>query len=199
MSPEPFHVEALIFVIILLVYVLTSHIIENRKIPYLHESSIAIFMGILTAVTSKYVPLLLPRPSGNKLTSAMNCSSPSSSPPSSSVQDILSENPCSSKTFPWSAFWAFSEQSSDFSSSQPTYCSWISTFKYDFVWLRCWPWPKHWFSAVFCVPLILWLLIQWSESKSFQCWMQCCSERAFWMTQWLSFYLEPFRSCLWTK
>lgn len=42
--------------IILVIYVLTSHIIENRKIPYLHESSIAIFMGILTSVISKYVP-----------------------------------------------------------------------------------------------------------------------------------------------
>jgi len=55
MSAETLHVEALIFVIILVIYVLTSHIIENRKIPYLHESSIAIMMGILTAIISKYV------------------------------------------------------------------------------------------------------------------------------------------------
>ena len=62
MSAETFHVEALIFVIILVIYVLTSHIIENRKIPYLHESSIAIIMGILTAIISKYVRTLLPGP-----------------------------------------------------------------------------------------------------------------------------------------
>ena len=58
MSAETFHLEALIFVIILVIYVLTSHIIENKKISYLHESSIAIIMGILTAVISKYVPLV---------------------------------------------------------------------------------------------------------------------------------------------
>ena len=39
MSAETFHVEALIFVLILGIYVLTSHIIENKKIPYLHESN----------------------------------------------------------------------------------------------------------------------------------------------------------------
>lgn len=57
MSAETFHVEAFIFVIILIVYVLTSHVIENRKVPYLHESSIAILMGVLTAGISKYVML----------------------------------------------------------------------------------------------------------------------------------------------
>jgi hypothetical protein len=55
MSTETFHVEAFIFVIILIIYVLTSHIIENKKVPYTHESSIAILMGIITALISKYV------------------------------------------------------------------------------------------------------------------------------------------------
>ncbi len=40
---------------ILIVYVLTSHVIENHRIPYLHESSIAILMGIVTAAIAKYV------------------------------------------------------------------------------------------------------------------------------------------------
>jgi NhaP-type Na+/H+ or K+/H+ antiporter len=57
MSTETFHVEAFIFVIILIVYVLMSHVIENRKVPYAHESSIAILMGIITAFISKYVLL----------------------------------------------------------------------------------------------------------------------------------------------
>lgn len=68
MSPDPFHVEAFIFVMILVVYVLTSHIIESRKIPYLHESSIAIMMGMLTAVISKYVRVLEAGPgAGNRI------------------------------------------------------------------------------------------------------------------------------------
>ncbi len=62
MATEAFHVEAFIFVIILIIYVLTSHIIENKKIPYLHESSIAIIMGILTAIISKYVSQHIKRP-----------------------------------------------------------------------------------------------------------------------------------------
>jgi len=33
---ESFHVEAFIFVIILIVYVLTSDIIESKRIPYIH-------------------------------------------------------------------------------------------------------------------------------------------------------------------
>jgi len=62
MTAETFHVEALIFVFILMVYVLTSHVIEKRKIIYLHESSIAILMGIITAIVSKYVLQLAYRP-----------------------------------------------------------------------------------------------------------------------------------------
>ena len=72
MATEAFHVEAFVFVVILVIYVLASHIIENRNIPYLHESSIAIIMGILTAVFSKYVLQPLARPLTKKLTSAMN-------------------------------------------------------------------------------------------------------------------------------
>ena len=68
MSAETFHVEALIFVVILVVYVLTSHIIENKKIPYLHEASIAIIMGLLTSLISKYVLLSSTGPwKGNQL------------------------------------------------------------------------------------------------------------------------------------
>jgi sodium/hydrogen exchanger-like protein 6/7 len=51
---ETFSVEALIFIIILVFYVLTSHIVEFRKIPYVHESSMAILMGIITAAIAKY-------------------------------------------------------------------------------------------------------------------------------------------------
>lgn len=53
---ESFHVEAFIFVIILMVYVLASDLIENKRVPYIHESAIAILMGIITAVILKYVP-----------------------------------------------------------------------------------------------------------------------------------------------
>lgn len=54
---ETFDVEAFIFVIILVVYVLMSHVIESKKVPYLHESTIAILMGVMTAVIAKYVRL----------------------------------------------------------------------------------------------------------------------------------------------
>jgi hypothetical protein len=97
MSAETFHVEALIFVIILMIYVLTSHIIENKKIPYLHESSIAIIMGILTAVISKYVRPAIIRSCTSKSTSLMSSSSHSSFPPSSFQQVIVLGNPSSSK------------------------------------------------------------------------------------------------------
>ena len=55
MGEETFSLEAFIFVIILIFYILTSHLIEVRKVPYLHESTMAIFMGILTAAFAKYV------------------------------------------------------------------------------------------------------------------------------------------------
>lgn len=55
MSEESFSLEAFIFVIILIIYILTSHLIEVRKVPYLHESTMAIFMGVLTAAFAKYV------------------------------------------------------------------------------------------------------------------------------------------------
>jgi hypothetical protein len=97
MSAEAFHVEALIFVVILVIYVLTSHIIENRKIPFVHESSIAIIMGIVTSVISKYVPNNPLRPSARRSTSAMNSSLHSSCLPSSSQPDTPSENLCFSK------------------------------------------------------------------------------------------------------
>lgn len=51
---ETFSVEAFIFIIILVFYVLTSHIVEFKKVPYLHESSMAILMGIITAAIAKY-------------------------------------------------------------------------------------------------------------------------------------------------
>lgn len=50
-----FGVEAFIFVIILVIYILTSHLIEMKKVPYLHESTMAILMGALTATLAKYV------------------------------------------------------------------------------------------------------------------------------------------------
>lgn len=98
MAAEAFHVEALIFVLILVVYVLTSHIIDNKKIPYLHESSIAIIMGVITAVVSKYVLIPAGRPSGRKSTSPTNYSSPSSSLPSYSRPATASGSPSSLKT-----------------------------------------------------------------------------------------------------
>lgn len=51
---ETFSVEAFIFVIILVFYVLTSHIVEFKKVPYVHESSMAITMGMITATIAKY-------------------------------------------------------------------------------------------------------------------------------------------------
>jgi hypothetical protein len=75
MSAEAFHLEALIFVIILVVYVLTSHVIENKKVSYIHESGIAIVMGMLTAFISKYVSPQQSRLSAKKSSSPMTCSS----------------------------------------------------------------------------------------------------------------------------
>jgi hypothetical protein len=51
---ETFSAEACIFVIILVFYVLTSHVVELKKVPYVHESSMAILMGMITAAISKY-------------------------------------------------------------------------------------------------------------------------------------------------
>jgi len=51
---ETFSAEACIFVIILIFYVLTSHVVELKKVPYVHESSMAILMGMITAAISKY-------------------------------------------------------------------------------------------------------------------------------------------------
>lgn len=52
---EVLTLEATFFVVILLLYVLSSHIIEARKIPYLHESTLAIIMGALIGAFAKYV------------------------------------------------------------------------------------------------------------------------------------------------
>ena len=50
-----FSIVASIFVAILTVYVMLSYLIELNKIKYIHESTVAIVMGILTAVFCKYV------------------------------------------------------------------------------------------------------------------------------------------------
>ena len=94
MSTETFHVEAFIFVVILIIYVLTSHIIENRKVPYMHESSIAILMGVVTAIISKYVVFGVFRYSISRSTFPMISSLQSYSRPSSSRQGIVSGNRC---------------------------------------------------------------------------------------------------------
>ncbi|CAD8174885.1 unnamed protein product [Paramecium pentaurelia] len=50
-----FQVEALIVVIILVSYILTAHIIAVKRIKFLHESVVAILMGIVTALFIKYI------------------------------------------------------------------------------------------------------------------------------------------------
>ena len=110
MSTETFHVEAFIFVIILIVYVLTSHVIENKRVPYAHESSIAILMGIITAFISKYVRTNICRSSINKLTSPMTFSLSSSYPLSSSPLDIALGNRSFFKILESSAFLVLLEQ-----------------------------------------------------------------------------------------
>jgi hypothetical protein len=45
----------LIFAIILVVYITTAHIIDIKKVPFLHESTVSIVMGILCALFFKYV------------------------------------------------------------------------------------------------------------------------------------------------
>ncbi len=48
---------ASIFVGILTVYVMLSYLIELKKIKFIHESTVAIAMGVLMAVFCKYVSL----------------------------------------------------------------------------------------------------------------------------------------------
>jgi hypothetical protein len=55
MSDSTFPIEALIFILILTFYVLVSGIIERKKILYLHESTVAIFLGFLTALFANFV------------------------------------------------------------------------------------------------------------------------------------------------
>lgn len=58
---------ASIFVAILTVYVMLSYLIELKKIKFIHESTVAIAMGVLTAVFCKYVSLdLLKRASSQQ-------------------------------------------------------------------------------------------------------------------------------------
>lgn len=48
-------IQALVIVAILLSYTLTAHLIQRYKIRFLHESVVAIFLGIVTASILKYV------------------------------------------------------------------------------------------------------------------------------------------------
>jgi len=54
---ESFSLEALIFLLILAVYVLASYFIDKYKVAFLHESTIAICLGFLTAIFLKFVCL----------------------------------------------------------------------------------------------------------------------------------------------
>lgn len=47
--------EALIVVLILVSYILTAHFIAVKRIRFLHESVVAIAMGIVTALLIRYV------------------------------------------------------------------------------------------------------------------------------------------------
>ena len=55
-------IEALLVVIVLIIYILTSHIIKlkkvkiNKKITFIHESSVAIILGLASALITKTVP-----------------------------------------------------------------------------------------------------------------------------------------------
>jgi hypothetical protein len=40
-------IEALLIAVILIIYILASHIIQVKEIPYIHESSLAILLGLL--------------------------------------------------------------------------------------------------------------------------------------------------------
>jgi hypothetical protein len=55
MEDESFSIEALIFVTILALYVLTSYYINKLQLTFLHESTVAIFLGFLTALFLKLV------------------------------------------------------------------------------------------------------------------------------------------------
>lgn len=57
-----FSLEALIFLLVLAVYVLASYFIDKYKVAFLHESTIAICLGFLTALLLKLVRLSLLRP-----------------------------------------------------------------------------------------------------------------------------------------
>jgi hypothetical protein len=54
-------VEALVFLLNLAVYVLASYFIEQRRIALLHESAIAVCLGLITALFIKYVQVALCR------------------------------------------------------------------------------------------------------------------------------------------
>lgn len=58
MEDESFSIEALIFIVILVIYILASYYINKLQISFLHESTVAIFLGFLTALFLKFVTLL---------------------------------------------------------------------------------------------------------------------------------------------
>jgi len=55
MEDESFSIEALIFILILVIYILASYYINKLQISFLHESTVAIFLGFLTALFLKLV------------------------------------------------------------------------------------------------------------------------------------------------
>lgn len=44
----------LVFLLNLAIYVLASYFIEKHSVPFLHESTIAICLGLITAIILKY-------------------------------------------------------------------------------------------------------------------------------------------------
>ena len=148
MSEETFSLEAFIFVIILIIYILTSHLIEVKKVPYLHESTMAIFMGVLTAAFAKYVQTIFFRAWEKKSSFQTSSFSPSSSRPSFSPLAIAWESHYSSRISEWSGFWASSEPLSDSFSWQLFSSSSTLTF------LTPSASANSWWSAVSCAPQI---------------------------------------------
>lgn len=62
MEDETFSIEVLIFATVLAIYVLASYYIKRWEFTFLHESTVAIFLGFITALVLKFVlPLSLAR------------------------------------------------------------------------------------------------------------------------------------------
>ena len=46
------------FMVIIAIYILASYFIEKYRVPFLHESTIAIVLGLFTAVVLQFVYML---------------------------------------------------------------------------------------------------------------------------------------------